>query len=84
MSDIYSLSGPERLRVAADMTVRLTEIKIRAVPHLCVENFARECFRKLCMEMGLMAEICPNLPKSAQVSATTLDTGGDSATTPPA
>ena len=40
----------ETLKVICEMTVRLTELWIREVPHLCIENFAPELFGKLMHE----------------------------------
>ena len=38
------------LQAICEMTVRLTELKLREVPHLCIENFAPELFAKLMRE----------------------------------
>ena len=43
----------EELKIICDTVVRLTDIKIRKVKHLCVENFAVDCFAKLLDEYSL-------------------------------
>lgn len=57
----------EELKPICDLTVALTEIRAREVPHLCVENFAPELFAKLCAAYAhpeRAAEIYGNLPES--------------------
>lgn len=38
---------PEELRMICDATVRLTELRQKGCPHLCVENTAPTIFHKL-------------------------------------
>ena len=35
------------LKVICDAVVRLTELKLKEVPHLCIENFAPELMAKM-------------------------------------
>ena len=44
------LINKDELKVIADMVVGLTEVKINAVGHLCVEEFAAVCFKRLIEE----------------------------------
>lgn len=37
----------EELKVLVDATVRLTELRLKDTPHLCIENFAPELLAKL-------------------------------------
>jgi len=37
----------EELKIIADLTFRLTELRQRECGHLCIENFAPELFEKL-------------------------------------
>jgi len=39
--------NPDDLKVIADLTVRLTELRLKGCEHLCVENYAPEVFGKL-------------------------------------
>ena len=39
--------SPDALRVLCDATVKLTELKLREVPHLCIENFAPKLLEKM-------------------------------------
>lgn len=38
----------EELKQVCALTVKLTELRQRDCPHLCIENFAPEVFAKLC------------------------------------
>ena len=46
----------EELRVIADLTVRLTELRLKGCAHLCVENYAPEVFAKLVYAMQVGPE----------------------------
>ena len=37
----------DEFRYACDLTLRLTELKIKEVPHLCIENFAPELLARI-------------------------------------
>ena len=43
----------EELKIICDTVVKLTEVKIQKVEHLCVENFAADCFAKLLGEYSM-------------------------------
>ena len=45
-----------QLEVLADMTVRLTELRLRNCGHLCIENVAPEIFGKLLYEFRTAGE----------------------------
>lgn len=57
MPRVQSQSGSEQketeqmtadeLKVLCDLTAKLTEYKLKEVPHLCIENFAPELLAKL-------------------------------------
>ena len=46
----------EELEIIAKMVISLTKIKQKEVPHLCVENFAQQCFGQLLSEHRLITE----------------------------
>lgn len=37
----------QELKIIADMTITLTEMRKKSCDHLCIENFAPELFEKL-------------------------------------
>jgi hypothetical protein len=48
----------EELKVIADMTVRLIELRQRECAHLCIENAAPELFIKLLHEYEMRGAAC--------------------------
>lgn len=51
---------PDDLKHICDLTVRLTEQRLRDCPHLCIENFAPEVFAKLMAIYEGRVEIIPH------------------------
>jgi hypothetical protein len=53
LGDKYSFTN-EELKLVMWSVVKLTELKIKEVPHLCVENFATDTMGKLLTRLAMI------------------------------
>jgi hypothetical protein len=52
-SPIEPVVSCDELQIICNTVVKLTELKLNQVAHLCIENFAQECLGKLLSELRL-------------------------------